>query len=135
MSASTSVRRELAGALLVAFLAGACAASQPLPTYSVRPDASVGGQLLLGTLATVKGSPCIQVKPLGQPAVALLWPSGFTALADPLRIYDQRGAEVAADGDLVTVGGGWDVSWSVTCQSLGTFQVIQITRGEPTVAP
>ena len=92
MSASTRGKRGLAGALLAALAAGACSTHQPLPTYSVPPGSSPSaGELLVGTLVTVPGSPCIQVKPLGRPAVALLWPPGFTASSTPLRIYDQRG--------------------------------------------
>ena len=63
MSRSARGRRPICAAVLLALVAGACAAPQPLPTYNVRPDASVAGALLIGTLTRPKGSPCIQVKP------------------------------------------------------------------------
>ncbi len=89
----------------------------------------------MGTLVTVPGSPCIQVKPLGRPAVALLWPPGFTASSTPLRIYDQKGSEVAAEGDTVTVSGGGSDKPSSYCRTQGYFEVDQVTRGEPSFAP
>ena len=55
--------------------------------------------------------------------------------SDPLRVVDPRGNEVASEGDTVTVGGGWDGSWSEICQSLGAFHVIELAKGEPSFAP
>jgi hypothetical protein len=36
-----------------------------------------------------------------------VWPYGYHAARDPIRIYDSDGALVATEGDLVTSGGGF----------------------------
>jgi hypothetical protein len=85
--------------------------------------------LYVGTLMAGEGTPCIQVKQPGQPAVALLWPTGFTATSNPLRVYDAKGTEVAAEGDLVSAGGVYVDKFSTACQTVGYFEVIDIKRG------
>lgn len=129
MSASTPCRRALAGALLVALVAGACTTSQALPTFTIPPGQDVGGELYVGTLMAGRGTPCIQVKQLGYPAVALVWPAGFTARYNPLRVYDTHGTEVASEGDLVTAGGVYVDKWSTACQTQDYFEVMEIQRG------
>ena len=89
---------------------------------------------MIGTMMTVEGSPCVHVKMLGQAPVALLWPPGFTAGANPLRVYDPQGVEIAAEGDTVTAGGSWTDKWSVDCGTQGYFEVLDFNRGEPTFA-
>ena len=135
MSASTPARRALAGALLVALMAGACTTSVPLPTYSLPSDQGIGGSCLVGTLMAGEGTACVQLVAPGQSAVALLWPSGFTAKANPLRIYNPQGSEVAAEGDTVTAGGVFVDKWSIVCKTQGYFEVLQIIRGAPSFAP
>ena len=116
-------------------MAGACSASQPLPGFSVLPDASPAGVLLEGTLVSVPGSPCVQVKPLGEPAVGLLWAPGYTASTNPLRIYDQQGVEVASEGETVTLSGGIIFSPSSFCRTETYFEVSNITKGAIEFAP
>ena len=36
------------------------------------------------------------------------FPAGYSAIPNPLTVLDARGRPVAAVGDLVTGGGGWD---------------------------
>jgi hypothetical protein len=36
-----------------------------------------------------------------------VWPFGYTAEADPLRIYDHNGELVAEEGDTIQTGGGF----------------------------
>ena len=129
MSAPIPGRRAFGVALLLAIATGACTTRQALPTYSMRPDQGIGGELLVGTLVAGEGTPCVQVKQLGQPAIALVWPSEFTASTNPLRIYDARGSEVAAEADTVTVGGVFVDKWSLDCKTQGFFEVMQMERG------
>ena len=76
-----------------------------------------------------QGSPCIQVKPVGQPAVGLLWPPGYTASTNPIRVYDPHGVEVAAEGDTVTLSGGIINSPSSFCLTESYFEVSDVTKG------
>ena len=38
---------------------------------------------------------------------APVWPFGYTAASNPLRIYDQDGVLVAREGDVIQMGGGF----------------------------
>ena len=129
MSTSTRARRAFLGLFVAGLMAGACSTSQPLPGFSVLPDASPAGVLLEGTLVSVPGSPCLQVKPLGEPAVGLLWAPGYTAATHPLRIYDPRGVEVASEGDTVTFSGGIIFSPSSFCRTETYFEVSDVIKG------
>ncbi len=91
--------------------------------------------ILEGTLVTVPDSPCLQVKPLGEPAIGLLWPSGYRATAAPVRIYSPDGVELAAEGDLVTMTGGAIYKPSSLCHTQSVFEVSQIARGSSEYAP
>jgi hypothetical protein len=93
------------------------------------------GELLVGTLMAGEGTACVQLKAPGQSAVALLWPLGFTAKANPLRIYSPQRSEVAAEGDTVTAGGVFVDKWSIACKAQGYFEVLQVIRGAPSFAP
>jgi hypothetical protein len=84
---------------------------------------------MIGTLATGQDTPCIQLIQDRPPAVALLWPAGFTAKASPLRVYDAQGTQVAAEGDTVTAGGLYVDAFSAACHTQGYFEVLEIKRG------
>jgi hypothetical protein len=135
VSTAGRARRVFLGSLAAGLMAGACSTSQPLPGFSVLPDASPAGVLLEGTLVSVPGSPCLQVKPLGEPAVGLLWAPGYTASTDPLRIYDPHGVEVASEGDTVTLSGGIIFSASSFCRTKTYFEVSDVTKGAIETAP
>ena len=75
------------------------------------------------------------MKPLGEPAVGLLWAHGYTASTNPLRVYDPQGTEVAGEGDAVSLSGGIVFEPSAFCRTASYFEVSQITRGGIEVAP
>ena len=91
--------------------------------------------ILEGVLATVPGSPCLQIKPLGESAIGLFWPQGYTASGNPLHVYSPQGADLAAEGDLVTLGGGRISEPSAYCRTQSYFEVSEITKGAGQYAP
>jgi hypothetical protein len=42
----------------------------------------------------------------GAERVGLIWPFGYYAMSDPLRVFDNDGRLVAREGDLIESGGG-----------------------------
>lgn len=122
-------------ALAAGLVAGACSTPQPPPGFRVAPDGSPAGVLLEGTLVSVPGSPCLQLKPLGEAAVGLLWAPGFTASTNPLRVYDPHGTEVATEGDTVTLSGGIAFEPSAYCRTDAFFNVSEIVKGGVESAP
>jgi hypothetical protein len=91
--------------------------------------------ILEGTLVTAPGSPCLLIKPVGQPAVGLVWPQGYTASGSPVHVYTPDGVEVAVEGDLVTLAGGAINEPSPACRTQTSFEVSQVTRGAGDYAP
>lgn len=76
----------------------------PLPAWSDfgGEDAFVGGRL--------QGSPhidggCVWLEDAGS-RFAVLWPPGYSARFDPLRLVNERGDVIAREGDLIRSGGG-----------------------------
>src|SRR5205085_1435701 len=92
------VQRRVAGGAIAAaaLLVAACSAVHtPLLTYATDDGASPAGVLLDGRIETSPDTPCLLLRPLGYPPVALAWPPGYSATFDALRIYDPTGAPVA----------------------------------------
>jgi hypothetical protein len=60
-------------------------------------------------------------------STAVIWPTGFTARGNPLVVYDDKGARVAAAGDRLKVGAGQvrsiDVRPVLGCTGLGQYVV------------
>lgn len=79
--------------------------SVPLDTSAARAGA---GMNALGyfTLRYDRERGCVYLDD-GQSRVATVWPFGYTADGDPLRIYDADGAEVLREGDRFSSGGGF----------------------------
>jgi len=76
----------------------------PLPTWTDfgGEDAFVGGRL--------RGSPdvdggCVWLEE-ARLRFAVLWPQGYSAQFDPLRLINERGEVIAREGDLIRAGGG-----------------------------
>ena len=134
-SALSRASRAIFAALLVGMLGGACSTPQPLAGYTDTPGASPAGMVLEGTLITSPDSPCLQVKPLGEPAVGLLWPQGYRATSNPVRIYSAEGTEVAAEGDEVTITGEAVYEPQPYCRTETYFEVRQIRKGAGEYAP
>ena len=75
-------------------------------------------------------SPCVLLKPPGKAPIGLLWPPGYSATFEPLRIYDGSGLEVASEGMAVTLAGGLDIQPNAYCQTTMSFQVSGIVKGD-----
>jgi hypothetical protein len=79
-----------------------------LPTSSWRPG---DPGYLARAEGRVRGSPsvggdCVWLEGPEGIRFPVVWPAGFYARFDPLRIYDSGGHVVARGGDLIEVGGG-----------------------------
>ena len=111
-------------------LAGACSVpGTALLTYSLAPGASPGGVLIEGTIALSPNSRCVELLVQGEPPIGLVWPAGYSATFEPLRIYDEAGMEVAAGGLKVTIGGDLLFRPNAECQTATSIQVYQVTPG------
>ncbi|HKZ30597.1 MAG TPA: hypothetical protein VJ482_13320 [Acidimicrobiia bacterium] len=73
-----------------------------------------GGMQALGTfeVAFDQDLDCVffpgdESSPDGRGRVVPVWPFGYTAESNPLRIYDQDGELVAEEGDVIQMGGGF----------------------------
>lgn len=117
--------------MLAALLAAACAAPRvPLVTYGPGPpDASPAGTLLEGKLGIIGDSPCVVMLVTGEAPIGLAWPPGYTATVNPLRVFNESGAEVAAEGVQVTVTGEIDFEPNATCRTQSAFRVDQVFEG------
>lgn len=125
------VRRTLLTGFVAGVLLGACSTPRtPLQGYDTHPEGSPAGVVLDGTLERTRESPCVLLKPLGEPPVGLLWPPGYSATSDPLRIYDEAGEEVASEGVAVTLAGGLNPEPNAYCQTTMSFQVSEITKSD-----
>ena len=63
--------------------------------------------LIVGTVrgtANGDGTACFRIAE--DPALPMVWPHAYYALANPLRVIDARGKVVAVDGQKVRLGGG-----------------------------
>ena len=77
-------------ALLLFVVLCACART-PLPAYQTNPDASAAGVLVDGRLEMAPVAPCLAVKAVGYPPIALAWPPGYTVTFAPIQVYDPTG--------------------------------------------
>jgi hypothetical protein len=92
---------------------GACsstASASPSPKYKIatHPSGVVLAARLDTTLqgqANSDGTACFWVAD-GSGRMALEWPNGFTAKANPLSVYDDRGVRAAVVGSHLTAAGG-----------------------------
>lgn len=66
----------------------------------------------------------------GQERIGLIWPFGYYAESDPLRVYDQDGQLVAQEGDALESGGGFSSRQGP--DRCGTSEV-WVMNGRPTV--
>lgn len=120
----------IAFVVLSGVLAGACSVPRtPLLTYSVTPGASPGGVLVEGTIALSPSSRCIELLVDGNAPIGLVWPAGYSATFEPLRIYNEAGVEVAAGGLKVTIGGDMLFRPNDECLTATSIQVYQVTPG------
>jgi hypothetical protein len=66
----------------------------------------------------------------GQEHTGLIWPFGYYAEANPLRVYDQDGQLVAQEGDVLESGGGFSSREGPDrCEASGVW----VMNGRPTV--
>jgi hypothetical protein len=128
-------------AIVSAFLVtAACTGGAPTgETYKIATDTSRSGAMHLARAEGVlqgqinsDGTACFWVG--ASTAMALSWPYGYSARANPLAVYDEAGNRVAAVGQKVTMGGGLmaDSVRSITgCAGFTTYwgvgQVISAT--------
>ncbi|PDP85119.1 hypothetical protein CQJ94_24275 [Glycomyces fuscus] len=80
-----------------------------MPTSGAGPDEGHGEAQLFGVLGgeTADGTVCFTVEPPDGPGrLLVVWPEGYTALDDPLRVVDGTGEVVATAGDEVELVGG-----------------------------
>ncbi|HEY7130640.1 MAG TPA: hypothetical protein VH440_00225 [Candidatus Limnocylindrales bacterium] len=97
--------------------------------YSLQPGSSPGGVLVEGTIALSPNSRCVELLVVGEAPIGLIWPAGFSATFDPLRIYNEAGVEVASDGRKVTIGGDVQFTPSAECRTATSLWVYQISAG------
>lgn len=115
---------------LSSVVAGACSAPRtPLLTYTVEPEASSGGGLIEGTIALSPNARCIELLVVGEAPIGLVWPVGYSATFEPLRIYNEAGVQVATEGLSVTIGGDMLFRPNAECRTSTSFLVSQITPG------
>jgi hypothetical protein len=93
------------GSLLV--LTG-CSAAIPLPTH-------VDGDGGIGFGGTLGGDPpCLWLEYEGGGRSVVIWPAGFSARQDPLRVVAPDGRVIATAGDVIEGGGDPDRGGPVT---------------------
>jgi hypothetical protein len=75
--------------------------------YATTPAAGslTSGTGLLGGQTNADGSACFWLGS-GEDRAALLWPPGYSARANPLSIFDEKGQMIATVGEVVTLDGG-----------------------------
>ena len=78
------------------------------------PEGTGMGALFVGTFEGDAESGCVWLLPEQQDRksydpvrVAVVWPAGFSARTNPLRLYDAEGQLVATEGDPLRLGGGF----------------------------
>ena len=111
-------RRVAALLLVVAFaaLGASCSRelSQRIDVPTTRsPEGSGMRALFVGTFVGDEETGCVWLLPEQQDAkdydpvrVAVVWPAGFSARTNPLRLYDAKGRLVAREGEPLRLGGG-----------------------------
>ena len=52
-----------------------------------------------------------------------LWPQGYSATFDPVRVYDQAGQLVATEGEQLWAGGGFASGHTAPCEGSGVVQL------------
>lgn len=79
-----------------------------------QPNRAGGGMEALGTfeVAFDEERHCVyfpgdEFSADGSSRILPVWPFGYTAESNPLRIYDQAGEQVAEEGDTIQMGGGF----------------------------
>jgi hypothetical protein len=82
----------------------------PLPTYE---PAEVGMMAQIsGVLEADAENKCVWLRvpepydDTGDTKLSIVWPAGYTARTDPIRIYGADGELVATEGDEILMGGG-----------------------------
>lgn len=80
-----------------------------LPTSQWRPGEGGDTAKIIGTVAR-DADGCVALRSEQGSLLYALWPAGYTADVHDgtMRIRDEDGDVVAAEGDLVTAGGGYD---------------------------
>jgi len=78
-----------------------------------QPTRAGGGMEALGTFEVMFDAElrCVYFsadpdEPAGEARTAPIWPFGYTAESNPLRIFDQDGQLIAREGDVIQTGGG-----------------------------
>lgn len=122
---------------LIALVTGACGASSSetaiaIPTYKAN-NGEVRAFSLTGTL-TAQSAECLTLTRPSEPPVALVWPSGYSALRMEDGVVQVNGkGDSLKVGDAVTLAGGFATPGTpASCGDLGAFeidQVINVNRG------
>jgi hypothetical protein len=90
--------------------AGSATERPPLPTSDAPEGVGMEAQLK-GTLEGDADSGCVWITPSEPMAegerIPVVWPRGFTAEWEPLRIYRDGGELVAEESDSIVTGGGF----------------------------
>ena len=119
---------------LIGSMIGACDTRPETDTrYSVATSVKgVPGELLLNRVlvghANADGTACFWVN-VGSDRRALVWPSGSLARPSPLAVYDQKGARMAAVGQVLTIVGARDDPTSNTVRGCNGFTQAWIVTG------
>lgn len=104
---ASNTRRDQMASLLVrtlSFLGGPADEAVLLPTHGSDETPSA---LLFGEVVGDTDLGCVWLSPSdSDELIAALWPSGYRAEFEPLRIFDESGAEVAREGQQLDIGGG-----------------------------
>ena len=90
-----------------------------VPTTNASESATSMAGELIGTLGG-DGNSCFWVD-TGSGKVTVLWPRGYTALRDPLRLLDASGDEVAREGQTISIAGGVTGEGIASCGTAGTW--------------
>jgi hypothetical protein len=120
-------RRGLLALLLFGVLGG-CAFRTPLPTYQTNPEASAAGVLVDGRLEVAPIAPCLAVKAVGYPPIALAWPPGYTVTFEPIQVYDPAGVVVAREGVDLSFGGSMVRVPNPSCGTDSTLLVSGVSK-------
>lgn len=120
MNISPTTIRFTALSMALALAVGACGEPSATPTTTSRSTAAVGpvelpanpdppkSATIFATLegdATLDGG-CVWLRQTNI-EFSVLWPTGFTADFDPIRLYDEAGNLVAEEGDRLVVTGAF----------------------------
>jgi elongation factor P hydroxylase len=88
---------------------------------------------LAGVQLVVDDQGCVVIEASGEaPRHAIVWPHGYWAEADPLRIHDKSGAIVAGEGELLQVWGDF-VTEGYPAETCGGEDIWYLSSIEPFV--